>query len=311
MPDVEYSHPPTLNIGESPGAGSVSVPVKVLVAVVVPRSSIPVVVPVPPLKIRSVDPSLRRTVPVAGRAEVLGGFCHVELVSAPSARTLRCAVSTCPSASDPPEHGRVVVFRTVNDQLPVACVCVMAPPPAPPRPINVVVLFSQATVASSVRQNRVGRTLGLQNVLRGCAHGGRGAIHLPLALSAETLHSCSRTGEWSVNLLRTQMPPDPNTIVHEVFSWVVPGIVLIILGFPVVRLITKWLEPRPVPPRELSTINVRLERIEAAVDAIALEVERVSESQRFTRRLQSERQSPRLPGGQANLPVNDEGSRRK
>ena len=92
------------------------------------------------------------------------------------------------------------------------------------------------------------------------------------------------------------MPPDPNLIVHEVFSWVIPGIVTIVLGFPIVRLITKWLEPRPAPPRELSTINGRLERIEAAVDAIAVEVERISESQRFAARLQSEQLSHRLPG---------------
>jgi hypothetical protein len=92
------------------------------------------------------------------------------------------------------------------------------------------------------------------------------------------------------------MPPDPNLIVHEVFSWVVPGVITIVLGFPIVRLITKWLEPRPVPPRELSTISGRLEHIEAAVDAIALEVERISEAQRFTARLQSEQPSPRLPG---------------
>jgi hypothetical protein len=92
------------------------------------------------------------------------------------------------------------------------------------------------------------------------------------------------------------MPPDPNLIVHEVLSWVVPGLVTLALGFPVVRLITKWLEPRPVPPRELGSINGRLERIEAAVDAIAVEVERISESQRYTARLQSEHQSPRLPG---------------
>lgn len=91
------------------------------------------------------------------------------------------------------------------------------------------------------------------------------------------------------------MPPDPNLIIHEVFSWVVPAVVTLILGFPVVRLITKWLEPRPVPPRELSNISGRLEKIEAAVDAIAVEVERISESQRFTARLQSE-QSKRLPG---------------
>jgi hypothetical protein len=92
------------------------------------------------------------------------------------------------------------------------------------------------------------------------------------------------------------MPPDPILIVHEVFSWVIPGLVTIVLGFPIVRLITKWLEPRPVPPRELGAINGRLERIEAAVDTIALEVERISESQRFTARLQAEQNAARLPG---------------
>jgi hypothetical protein len=92
------------------------------------------------------------------------------------------------------------------------------------------------------------------------------------------------------------MQPDVNLIVHEVFSWVVPGLVLMVLGFPVVRLITRWLEPRPVPPRELTSINSRLERIESAVDAIAVEVERISEAQRFSARLQSEQQQPRLPG---------------
>ena len=90
------------------------------------------------------------------------------------------------------------------------------------------------------------------------------------------------------------MPPDPNFIVQEVFSWVVPGLVIMVLGFPLVRLITKWLEPKPVPPRELSAINGRLERIETAVDSIAVEVERISEAQRFSARLQSEQQQGRL-----------------
>lgn len=101
--------------------------------------------------------------------------------------------------------------------------------------------------------------------------------------------------EWPL-AQKVQMPPDPNLIVHEVFSWVIPGLVTLVLGLPIVRLITKWLEPRPVPPRELGAINGRLERIETAVDAIALEVERISESQRFTARLQSEQGAKRLPG---------------
>ena len=92
------------------------------------------------------------------------------------------------------------------------------------------------------------------------------------------------------------MHPDPNFIVQTVFSWVVPGVVTIVLGYPIVRLITKWLEPKPVPPRELGAINGRLERIEAAVDAIAVEVERISESQRFTARLQSGEGTSRLAG---------------
>jgi hypothetical protein len=83
-------------------------------------------------------------------------------------------------------------------------------------------------------------------------------------------------------------------IVQTVFSWVVPGVIMIVLGLPVVRLVTRWLEPKPVPPRELSAINGRLERIETAVDSIALEVERISEAQRFSARLQSEQQQPRL-----------------
>jgi hypothetical protein len=91
------------------------------------------------------------------------------------------------------------------------------------------------------------------------------------------------------------MPPDPNLIVQTVLEWVIPGLVIIVLGVPVVRLITKWLEPKPVPPRELSAINERLERIEAAVDSIAVEVERISEAQRFSARLQSEQQQSRVP----------------
>jgi hypothetical protein len=87
VPDVEYSHPPPLNIGDSPGAGSFSVPVKVFVAVIVPRSSIPAVAL--PLKIRSVDPVVRVTLPVTELAEVLGGTCHVELDNVPSARTFK------------------------------------------------------------------------------------------------------------------------------------------------------------------------------------------------------------------------------
>lgn len=44
-------------------------------------------------------------------------------------------------------------------------------------------------------------------------------------------------------------------------------------------------------------VEQRLARIEQAVDAVAVEVERISEGQRFTTRLLSERAAERVGGG--------------
>ncbi|HEX8718626.1 MAG TPA: hypothetical protein VF722_16795 [Gemmatimonadaceae bacterium] len=52
------------------------------------------------------------------------------------------------------------------------------------------------------------------------------------------------------------------------------------------------------PPPEMHAIEERLNRIEQAVDAIAIETERISEGQRFTTRLLSER-----PSADANVPA--------
>lgn len=45
---------------------------------------------------------------------------------------------------------------------------------------------------------------------------------------------------------------------------------------------------KSVPPRALAEINEKIERISQAVDATAIEVERIGESQRFLTRLMSE-----------------------
>lgn len=60
------------------------------------------------------------------------------------------------------------------------------------------------------------------------------------------------------------------------------------------RLIAKAIDRRGgVAPKELATVAARLERIEQAIDAMAVEVERVSEGQRFTTKLLAERSAPR------------------
>lgn len=72
---------------------------------------------------------------------------------------------------------------------------------------------------------------------------------------------------------------------------------IIAIGVPIARAYARRLESRPlatIPP----DVSARLERIEQAVDAIAIEMERVSEGQRFTTKLLAER-----TGGVAGSPV--------
>jgi hypothetical protein len=53
-----------------------------------------------------------------------------------------------------------------------------------------------------------------------------------------------------------------------------------------------WRRGRVLPAAKNPEESARMERIEQAVDAIAIEVERISEAQRFTTRLLSETQQP-------------------
>ena len=70
------------------------------------------------------------------------------------------------------------------------------------------------------------------------------------------------------------------------------------IGIPFARAWARRLEQRnasSTPP----DVSARLARIEAAVDSIALEVERISEAQRFLTKLQTER-APLVSGAPAN-----------
>jgi hypothetical protein len=70
---------------------------------------------------------------------------------------------------------------------------------------------------------------------------------------------------------------------------VMTTIAAIALGIPIIRALSRrFIERPPVQPGLPPEVLLRLERIEQAVDSIAIEVERVSEGQRYTTRLLSE-----------------------
>jgi hypothetical protein len=74
-------------------------------------------------------------------------------------------------------------------------------------------------------------------------------------------------------------------------------VVAIVVGRPLVKAIAKKAENESRQPQVPSEVMNRLERIEQAVDAIAVEVERISEGQRFTTKLLSDTRPNALPAG--------------
>lgn len=87
------------------------------------------------------------------------------------------------------------------------------------------------------------------------------------------------------------IPHEVVTIVQSFFVTVA----VIALGIPIIRALTRrFVDRPPAAPAIAADVHDRLERIEQAVDTVAIEVERISESQRYLTRLMAE--SRALPG---------------
>lgn len=80
---------------------------------------------------------------------------------------------------------------------------------------------------------------------------------------------------------------------------VIFGVMGIIL-FPLARAWARRIESHGRTTTELSPdVSARLDRIERAVESVAIEVERISEGQRFVTKVLSDRgDMPRIPPGQ-------------
>jgi hypothetical protein len=63
---------------------------------------------------------------------------------------------------------------------------------------------------------------------------------------------------------------------------------IVAIGYPIARAYARRLESRPVSSVP-ADVAARLERMEQAIDSIAIEVERISEGQRFTTKLLADR----------------------
>jgi hypothetical protein len=89
-----------------------------------------------------------------------------------------------------------------------------------------------------------------------------------------------------------QIPKEVIPILGIIFG----SVLAIILGHPIVRLITRLIEKAADKTLlRASDVTEQLKVLQNSVDTMAIEIERISESQRFRDRLLAEREPARLP----------------
>ncbi len=93
------------------------------------------------------------------------------------------------------------------------------------------------------------------------------------------------------------LPPNVPDNVVAIVGIVFGTLMIMVVVTPIIRAIIRAVERRhqPAPATALpADLGARLDRIEQTVDSIAVEIERVSEAQRFLTRLQTEPRA--IPG---------------
>ena len=109
---------------------------------------------------------------------------------------------------------------------------------------------------------------------RGQGQGPQGVIVVP------------PTPPWT----RNDIPPN----VVELVSMLAIALVVCIVGLPIARAIGRWIDRRGLPGPSISAeLGAQMNRIEQAVDTMSVEVERISEAQRFQAKLLSDRERVR------------------
>ena len=82
--------------------------------------------------------------------------------------------------------------------------------------------------------------------------------------------------------------PIPPQIVDLITLFVI-AMVICIVGFPLARALGRWIDRRGLPSPVNAELAAQINRIEQAVDSVAVEVERISEAQRFQAKLLAEK----------------------
>src|SRR5512132_3975070 len=144
---------------------------------------------------------------------------------------------------------------------------------------------AQQEIRDAQQQMREART----NDQRGAANQAMAGAQQSLR-EAETALRALQGQSRNVPFVYTSQPPNdrpeiPPQAVDIAIGFFVTCAVIIV-GWPISRALGRRFERRGAPPALEAGMTEQLQRIEQSVEAIAIEVERISESQRFLAKLQ-------------------------
>jgi multidrug efflux pump subunit AcrA (membrane-fusion protein) len=144
---------------------------------------------------------------------------------------------------------------------------------------------AQQQVREAQQQVRDARTADQRGAAGQALFGAQQALQgAEAALRATEQQARSAPVVWTSQppFERPEIPPQAVDIAIGFFI----TCAVIIVGWPISRALGRRFERRGAPPAIEAGMTDQLQRIEQAVEAIAIEVERISESQRFLAKLQ-------------------------
>lgn len=189
-----------------------------------------------------------------------------------------------------------MVFADVmRVNVPAATSVVAQPTPAEiQQTVQEAVTAAEAQVEAAVQQAQAAReqALARQDQLRAEQNQSQeGApakkFNIRLTESGLVIETTDQNG------VMTSQPFDASNLIPpqatDILLIGVLGVIGIILAFPIGRAIARYIDRRGMAPRVPEEVTQRLSSIEQAVDTVAIEMERMSEANRYTTRLLSER----------------------
>ena len=175
-------------------------------------------------------------------------------------------------------------------------------------PREVISAIEGQIAAERANMTRIG-----EQIAQARSSGARASLGQELEASGERLQALQGQLDRALGLPAASpqvvIPPFPNDVpngVQEIIGGFFFMIVAVAIGGPLARAYARRLDRRALPaaaPAALPDLEARLDRIDQALDAIAIEVERISENQRFVSKSMQDLRALPAPNPLAQWPL--------